>query len=168
MIFFKPKLSWSCVKPCLSLALIYQWWFGYWQFILNRQSFPFVLRVCRTSFFFDFVIPVFCLNCFFCDYSQRDAPVFLKSPSHVLTYWAFILRDNDFLSLRLFGTITIFCFWKDFFGAIRCALGSTEKTTLPQVMIKGFNFFVKTKKTNSYFCGSKGLTRDYLPYNSSV
>ena len=43
--------------------------------------------------------------------------------------------------------------------------GSIEKTTLPQVMIKGFNL---CEKKNSYFFGSKGLTRDYLPYNSSV
>ena len=41
----------------------------------------------------------------------------------------------------------------------------TEKTTLPQVMIKGFNL---CEKKNSYFFGSKGLTRDYLPYNSNV
>ena len=30
--------------------------------------------------------------------------------------------------------------WKDSFDAIHCAPGSTERTTLPQVMIKGFNF----------------------------
>ena len=41
-----------------------------------------------------------------------------------------IVRNHHCLSL--------FC--KDLFGAIYCALGSTEKTTLPQVMIKGFNF----------------------------
>ena len=57
----------------------------------------------------------------------------------------------------------LFC--KDLFGAIRYALGSTERTTLPQVMIKGFNFF---EKKNSNFFVSEGLTRDYLPYNSSV
>ena len=56
-------------------------------------------------------------------------------------------------------------FWKDSFDVIHCALGSTEKTTLPQVIIKGFNFF---EKKNSNFFGSKGLTRDYLPYNSTV
>ena len=55
-------------------------------------------------------------------------------------------------------------FCKDSFDAIHWALGSTERTTLPQVMIKGFNF----RKKNSYFFGSEGLTRDYLPYNSSV
>ena len=32
----------------------------------------------------------------------------------------------------------LFC--KDLFGAIRYALRSTERTTLPQVMIKGFKF----------------------------
>ena len=37
-------------------------------------------------------------------------------------------------------------FCKDLFGAICYALGSTERTTLPQVMIKGFNFR-KEKKT---------------------
>ena len=41
----------------------------------------------------------------------------------------------------------------------------TKKTTLPQVMIKGFNLFEKKK---SYFFGSKVFTRDYLPYNSTV
>ena len=41
----------------------------------------------------------------------------------------------------LFGTITVFlCFRRTSFGAIRYALGSTERTTLPQVMIKGFKF----------------------------
>ena len=48
---------------------------------------------------------------------------------------------------------------------IECASELTEKTTLPQVMIKGFNL---CEKKNSYFFGSKGLTRDYLPYNSTV
>ena len=46
-----------------------------------------------------------------------------------------------------------------------CASELTEKTTMPQVVIKCFNL---CKKKNSYFFGSKGLTRDYLPYNSSV
>ena len=46
-----------------------------------------------------------------------------------------------------------------------CASELTEKTTLPQVVIKGFNL---CEKKNSYFFCSKGLTRDYLPYNSSV
>ena len=46
--------------------------------------------------------------------------------------------------------------------ATKCASELTEKTTLPQVMIKGFNV---CEKDNSYFFGSKGLTRDYLPYN---
>ena len=41
----------------------------------------------------------------------------------------------------------------------------TEKTTLPQVMIKSFNL---CEKKNSYSLGSKGLTMDYLPYNSTV
>ena len=35
-------------------------------------------------------------------------------------------------------SLPFFC--KDLFGAIRYALGSTERTTLPQVMIKGFDF----------------------------
>ena len=39
----------------------------------------------------------------------------------------------------------LFC--KDFFDAVHYALGSTERTTLPQVMIKGFNFLWKEKKT---------------------
>ena len=56
-------------------------------------------------------------------------------------------------------------FWKDVFEAIHCAPGLTEKTTLPQVVIKGFNL---CEKKNSYFFGAKGLTRDYLPYNSNV
>ena len=46
-----------------------------------------------------------------------------------------------------------------------CTSELTEKTTLPRVMIKGFNL---CEKKNSYFFGSKGLTRDYLPYNSTV
>ena len=37
-------------------------------------------------------------------------------------------------------TITVFCFRRTSFDAIRYALGSTERTTLPQVMIKGFKF----------------------------
>ena len=49
--------------------------------------------------------------------------------------------------------------------AAECAPELTEKTTLPPVYIKGFNLF---RTENSYFFGSKGLTRDYLPYNSSV
>ena len=39
------------------------------------------------------------------------------------------------------------------------------ETTLPQVMIKGFNLYEKKK---SYFLGSKGLNKDYLPYKSIV
>ena len=66
-----------------------------------------------------------------------------------------IIRDHHCL---------LFC--KDSFDAIRYAPGSTERTTLPQVMIKGFNF--EKEKKNSNFFGSEGLTRDYLPYNSSV
>ena len=46
-----------------------------------------------------------------------------------------------------------------------CTSKLTEKATLPQVMIKGFNL---REKKNSYFFGSKWLTRDYLPYNSTV
>ena len=38
-------------------------------------------------------------------------------------------------------------------------------TTLPQVIIKGFNL---CEKKNSYFFGLKGLTRDYSPYNSAI
>ena len=49
--------------------------------------------------------------------------------------------------------------------APECASKLTEKTTLPQVMIKGFNL---CEKKNSYFLGLKGLTRDYLPYNSTI
>ena len=33
-----------------------------------------------------------------------------------------------------------FVYCEDLFSAIRYGLGSTERTTLPQVMIKGFNF----------------------------
>ena len=54
---------------------------------------------------------------------------------------------------------------KDFFGDIHCALGSTERTTLPQVMIKGFIFLKEQTPTS---LAQRGLTRDYLPYNSSV
>ena len=32
-------------------------------------------------------------------------------------------------------------------------------------MIKGFNL---CENKNSYFLGSKGLTRDYLPYSSTI
>ena len=46
-----------------------------------------------------------------------------------------------------------------------CTSELTEKAPLPRVMIKGFNLY---ENKNSYFLGSKGLTRDYLPYNSSV
>ena len=45
-------------------------------------------------------------------------------------------------------------FWKDFFDAIHCAPELTEKTTLPQVMIKGFNL---CKKKNSYSFWLKGV-----------
>ena len=46
-----------------------------------------------------------------------------------------------------------------------CAPKLTEKTILPQVIIKGFNL---CEKKNSYFFGSKGLTRAYLTYYSTV
>ena len=49
--------------------------------------------------------------------------------------------------------------------ATECTYELTKKNTLPQVMIKGFNL---CEKRNSYFLGTKGLTRDYLPYNSTV
>ena len=49
--------------------------------------------------------------------------------------------------------------------AAECISELTKKTTLPQVTIKGFNL---CEKKNSYLLGSKGLTRDYLPYNSIV
>ena len=65
--------------------------------------------------------------------------------------------------IRNHHCLLFFC--KDLFGAICCALGSTERTTLPQVMIKGFNF--RKEKTPTSLA-RRGLTRDYLPYNSSV
>ena len=55
--------------------------------------------------------------------------------------------------------------WENVFDAIHCAPELTEKTTLPQVVIKGFNL---CEKKNSYFFGLKDLPRDYLPYNSTV
>ena len=59
----------------------------------------------------------------------------------------FIFWDNDCLSLLIIRNhhcLSLFC--KDLFGAICYALGSTERTTLPQVIMKGFNFR-KEKKT---------------------
>ena len=49
--------------------------------------------------------------------------------------------------------------------ATECTFELTEKTTFPQVMIKGF---ILCEKKNSHFLGSKGLNRAYLPYNFTV
>ena len=38
----------------------------------------FLLRVCRTSFFFDFIIPIFCLNCFFLNLQSAGWPSFVS------------------------------------------------------------------------------------------
>ena len=47
---------------------------------------------------------------------------------------------NDCLSLLIVRNHHCLSFCKDLFGVIRYAFGSTEKTTLPQVMMKGFKF----------------------------
>ena len=77
VMFFKPKLSWSCVRPCSSLCPNIPMMVRMLTFYFEKAVIS-LLRVCRSSFLFDFVIPVFCLDCFFCDYSQRDAPVFVS------------------------------------------------------------------------------------------
>ena len=77
----------------------------------------------------------------------------------------FIFWDNDCLSLLIIRNhhcLSSFC--KDLFGAICYALGSTERLPCPRLWLRVLNF----EKKNSYFFGSEGLTRDYLPYNSSV
>ena len=168
-MFSKPKLSWS-----FESLLWYSsdgsdtdslFWIG---------SHFLLLRVRMTSFFFSLSLS-FCLNCFFGDYIQRDAPVFVSLLPRFWLVGLFISRDNDCLSLWLYGTITVSCFRKtslmpfcapgSLSDALPCAPGLTERTTLPQVVIKGFNF---CEKKTSYFFGSKGLARDYLPYDSSV
>ena len=141
-MFFKPKLSCSCIRPCLSLCpdIPMMVWILTIYFE-NRQSFPFVLRVCKTSFFFDFVIPVFCLNCFFLYLQSARCPSFVSLLHRFWLIGLLFLRNDDCLSFWLFGTIIVFCFKRTCFDVIRYALGLTERTTLPQVMIKGFNFW---------------------------
>ena len=102
----------------------------------------FLLRVCETSFLI-FVIPFFfAWTISFLELQSAGCPSFI---SLFYRFWLFGLFVYDFFFL-----ITTAClhdcfepslfFRKDLFGAIRHALGSTEKTTLPWVMIKGFNF----------------------------
>ena len=57
----------------------------------------FLSRIC-SNLFFGFRYPYFCLNCFFYDYSQRDAPIFLLSLLH--RFW---------LNGLLFREIMIVC-----------------------------------------------------------
>ena len=69
-----------------------------------------------------------------------------------LLYWFWLFGlfiydfffDNDCLSLWLFGTITVFCFWKNSFGAIHCALGSTERLPCPRLWLRVLIFENKT------------------------
>ena len=91
--------------------------------------------------FFDFVIPVFFLPELFLLWLQSAGCPSFVSLLHRFwlngrLFWGIItacIYDYSEPSLSLF-----FC--KDLFGAICYALGSTEGTTLPQVMIKGFKF----------------------------
>ena len=50
--------------------------------------------------------------------------------------------------------------------ATECASELTEKLPCPGLRLRVL-ICVKRRK-NSYFLGSKGLTRDYLPYNSTI
>ena len=79
--FFKPKLSWACVRPCLSLCfdipMMVQIMMIYSEWAVISFCWGFVWPL-----FFGFIIPVFCLNCFFLWLQSAECPSFFLSLLH--------------------------------------------------------------------------------------
>ena len=145
-------------------VLIYQWWFGYWKFILNRHSF--LLRVCRDLFLFDFIIPVFFAWTVSFVITVSGMPQFFVSLLH--RFWLIGL-------CFFFWKITTVCL-DDCMepspslvseGLLWCHFVHLDHWVMlpcPRLWLR----VLICEKKNSNFFGSKGLTRDYLPYNSTV
>ena len=97
-------------------VLIFWRWFGYWQFILNRQPFLFLSRVCVTSFFLILLSLYFAWTISSFGITVSGMPQFFVSLLYRFWLFGFFIYeffDNDCLSLRLFGTIIVFlCFVK--------------------------------------------------------
>ena len=90
-------------------ALMLQWWFGYWQFILNRQSFIFCwgfvgpLPLC-------FCYPSLLPDLFLLWLQSAGCPSFIRLLHRFWLNGLLFYFGNDCLYLWLFGTITVFCF----------------------------------------------------------
>ena len=114
VMFSKLKLSWSCVRPCLSLCFDFLVMVQIWM-IYSEQAvtFAFVeglwdlfLLIFVIPFFFAWTVSLFGIT-------VSGMPQFGKSSLLVLTFWAFHLWFffDDCLSFWLFWTITVFlCF----------------------------------------------------------
>ena len=139
VMFSKPKLSWSYVRPCLSFLRRFStdgsdiddlFWIG--------SHFCFC---CETSCLI-FVIPFFfAWTVSFLELQSVGCPSLV---SLLFWFWLFGLFIYDFFFLMTacpFDCSEPSClcsFCKDLFGAIRYALGSTERTTLPPGYDHGF------------------------------
>ena len=151
ILFIPTRSSWcspnlNSVGHTLDLvwvfALIFQWWFWCWQFILNRQSFPFLLRVCKTSFLSDFLLSLsFLPELFpFLELQSAGCPSFV-SPLYRFWLIGFLFwRIMTAFLYWLFGTITVFFFFVRTSKVPFVMHLDQLRTTLPQVMIKGFKF----------------------------
>ena len=136
---------------------------------LIRQSF-FVTFFCSRVFVatsFWFYHPYLFLELFLLGLQSAGCPILVS-----LLYWFWLFGlfiyeffDNDCLSLRLFGTITVFlCSVRTSLVPFIMHLDQLRELPCPRLWLRVLIFEKKT----SYFFGSKGLTSDYLPYNSSV
>ena len=155
------------LDPVWVFALIFQWWFRYWQFILKRQSFLLLLRFCRTSFFLIWLSLFFAWTVSF-GITVSGMPQFCKSPSLVLIFLGFSFIIFFLIMTAslywLFGTITVFRFVRTSLVPFVMHLGQLRELPCPRLWLRVLIF----EKKISYFFGSKGLTRDYHPYNSSL
>ena len=139
VMFSKPKLSWSYVRPCLSLCS---------DFLVMIQ----ILMICFEQavifcFGWGFIRPLsfwFCYPCFlpelfpFLELQSAGCPSFV---SLLHGFWLngffFILKDNDCLSLLIIRNHHCLSFFrKDLFGAICYALGSTERLPCPRLWLR--------------------------------
>ena len=151
ILFVPTRSSWcspnlNSVDHTLDLVwvftLIFRWWFRCWQFILNRQSFLFCWGFVRPLSWFLLSLSFFAWTVSFLELQSAGCPSFISPLCRFRLFGLFIYEFWWWLPVLLIVLnhhgLRSFC--KDLFGAIRYALGSTERTTLPQVMIKGFKF----------------------------
>ena len=164
VIFSKPKLSWSCVRPglslCFDIPLMVQI-----LMIYSEQVVIFALVV-RPLAWFLLSLSFFAWTVSFSGLQSAGCPSLVS-----LLYWFWLFGlfiydffGNDFLSLWLLWTVTVFGFWKTHLVPFIVHLDQLRELPCPRLWLRVLIF----ENKNSYFFGPDGLTRDYHPYNSSV